>query len=87
MSAPLEPPMLHYAVYINGYGRLDVVVDRRIDTTRKMPEWIEVKEYHPDVEKDYWNAYLRPIWIRIKRINVIKFIEYVKPPKGEGFKP
>ena len=87
MSAPLEPPMLHYAVYINSYGRLDVVVDRRIDTTRKMPEWIEVREYHPDVEKNYWNACLRPIWIRIKRINVIRFIEYVKPPKGEAFKP
>ena len=50
-------------------------------------EWIEVREYRPDVEKTYWDTSLRPVWIRTKRINLIKFVEYVKPPKGEGFKP
>ena len=54
---------------------------------QKLPEWIEVREYRPDVEKTYWDTSLRPVWIRTKRINLIKFVEYIKPPKGEGFKP
>ena len=86
MSAPLQPPMLHYAIYTN-YGRLDAVLDRRIDMAQKMPEWIEVREYHPNVEKYYWDTYLTPMWIRTKRIDYIKFVEYVKAPLGEGFKP
>lgn len=86
MSAPLQPPMLHYAIYTN-YGRFDAVTDHRIDMSQKMGEWIEVREYDLSVEKTYWDTYLRPVWIRVKRINMIKFIEYVKPPKGEGFKP
>ena len=49
MSTPLQPPMLHYAIYTN-YGRLDAVLDHRIDMVQKMPEWIEVREYHPNVE-------------------------------------
>ena len=44
MAAPLQPPMLHYAVYTN-YGRLDVVTDHRIDMTQKGPKWMEVREY------------------------------------------
>ena len=52
-----------------------------------MPDWIEVCEYHPDVEKSYWDAHLTPVWIRTKKINFIEFVGYVKPPKGEGFKP
>ena len=32
-------------------------------------------------------APLQPVWIRTKRINLIKFVEYVKPPLGEAFKP
>ena len=86
MAAPLQPPMLHYAIYTN-YGRLDAVLDHRIDMAQKLPEWIEVREYHPNVEKSYWDTSLRPVWIRTKRINLIKFVEYVKPPKSEGFKP
>ena len=78
--------MLHYAIYTN-YGRLDAVLDHRIDLAQKMPEWIEVREYHPNVEKYYWDTYLTPMWIRTKRIDYIKFVEYVKPPKSEGFKP
>lgn len=44
MSAPLQPPMLHYAIY-SGYGcdRLDVVLDHRIDMARKLPKWIEAR--------------------------------------------
>ena len=86
MTTPLQPPMLHYAIYTN-YGRLDAVLDHRIDMAQKLPEWIEVREYRPDVEKTYWDTSLRPVWIRTKRINLIKFVEYVKPPKSEGFKP
>ena len=62
-------------------------MDHRIDMAQKLPEWIEVHEYHPNVEKSYWDTSLRPVWIRTKRINLIKFVEYVKPPKSEGFKP
>ena len=88
MTAPLQPPMLRYFIY-SGFGcdRRDVVLDRRIDMSQKLPDWIEAREYHPDVEKTYWDTPLRPIWIRTKRINLIEFVEYVKPPKGEGFKP
>lgn len=82
MSAPLQPPMLHYAIYTN-HVRLDVVLDHRIDMTQKMPKWIEVREYHPNVEKYYWSTCLRPVWIRTKRINLIKFVEYVKLPRNE----
>lgn len=28
-----------------------------------------------------------PDWIRTKKINFIEFVGYIKPPKGEGFKP
>ena len=88
MTAPLQPPMLRYIIHIGAcYGKLDVVTDRRIDLTQKMPEWIEVHEYHPNVEKYYWDTYLRPVWIRTKRIDYIEFVEYVKAPLGEGFKP
>ena len=88
MTAPLQPPMLRYIIHIGAcYGKLDVVTDHRIDMAQKMPEWIEVREYRPDVEKTYWDTSLRPVWIRTKRINLIKFVEYVKPPKGEAFKP
>ena len=88
MTAPLQPPMLRYIIHIGAcYGKLDVVTDHRIDMAQKLPEWIEVREYRPDVEKTYWDTSLRPVWIRTKRINLIKFVEYVKPPKGEGFKP
>ena len=59
----------------------------RIDMTQKMPKWIEAREYHPNVEKYYWNTCLRPVWIRTKRINLIKFVEYVKLPRNEEFKP
>ena len=52
-----------------------------------MPKWIEAREYHPDVEKYYWSTCLRPVWIRTKRINLIKFVEYVKLPRNEEFKP
>ena len=86
MAAPLQPPMLRYTIYM-GYTKFDVVMDHRIDIAQKMPEWIEVREYHPNVEKTYWDTCLRPVWIRTKRINLIKFVEYVKPPKSEGFKP
>ena len=88
MSAPLQPPMLHYRIY-SGFGcdRLDVVLDHRIDMTQKLPEWIEAHEYHPDVEKSYWDAHLTPLWIRTKKINFIEFVGYIKPPKSEGFKP
>lgn len=86
MSAPLQPPMLHYVIYTN-HVRLDVVLDHRIDMTQKMPKWIEAREYHPNVEKYYWDTSLRPVWIRTKRINLIKFVEYVKPPRNEEFKP
>ena len=80
--------MLRYFIY-SGFGcvRLDVVLDHRIDMSQKMPKWIEVREYHPNVEKSYWDTCLRPMWIRTKYIKVIKFVEYVKPPKNEGFKP
>lgn len=87
MTAPLQPPMLRYLIYTGFYGKLDVVLDHRIDMTQKMPEWMEVREYHPDVEKSYWDTRLTPIWIRTKRINLIEFVGYVKPPKSEGFKP
>ena len=86
MPAPLQPPMLHYVIYM-GYSKFDVVMDHRIDMTQKMPEWIEVREYHPNVEKYYWSTCLRSLWIRTKRIDYIEFVEYVKPPKGETFKP
>ena len=86
MSAPLQPPMLRYTIYI-GYSKFDVVTDHRIDPGQRMPDWIEVREYHPNVEKYYWNTHLTPMWIRTKRIDFIRFVEYVKPPKGEGFKP
>ena len=86
MTAPLQPPMLHYAIYTN-YGRFDALFDRRIDMSQKMPEWIEARQYDPGVDKTYWDTCLRPVWIRTKRINMIKFVEYIKPPKGEGFKP
>ena len=82
MSAPLQPPMLHYVIYTN-HVRLDVVLDRRIDMTQKMPKWIEAREYHPNVEKYYWSTRLRPVWIRTKKINLIKFVEYVEPPRNE----
>ena len=88
MTAPLQPPMLRYIIHIGAcYGKLDVVTDHRIDMTQKMPEWIEAYEYHPNVEKYYWDTCLRKVWIRTKRINLIKFVEYVKAPLGEGFKP
>ena len=88
MSAPLQPPMLRYIIHIGAcYGKLDVVTDHRIDLTQKMPDWIEVHEYHPDVEKSYWDAHLTPIWIKTKKINFIEFVGYIKPPKSEGFKP
>lgn len=88
MSAPLQPPMLHYVIHIGAcYGKIDVVTDRRIALDQKIPDWIEVHEYHPNVEKYYWDTYLRPVWIRTKKINFIEFVGYVKPPKGEGFKP
>lgn len=86
MTAPLQPPMLRYTIYI-GYSKFDVVMDHRIDLAQKMPEWIEVREYHPNVEKYYWNTHLTPMWIRSKRIDFIRFVEYIKPPKGEEFKP
>ena len=86
MTTPLQPPMLRYTIYI-GYSKFDVVMDHRIDLAQKMSEWIEIREYHPSVEKTYWDTSLRPVWIRTKRINLIKFVEYVKPPKSEGFKP
>ena len=86
MSAPLQPPMLRYIIHIGAYGKLDVVTDRRIDPGQRMPDWIEVREYHPNVEKYYWDTHLTPVWIRTKKINFIEFVEYVKP-KGEGFKP
>ena len=54
MSTPLQPPMLRYIIHIGAcYGKLDVVTDHRIDPGQKMPDWIEVREYHPDVEKSY----------------------------------
>ena len=88
MSAPLQPPMLHYVIYIGFYGNLHVVLDHRIDMAQKMPEWIEAREYHPNVEKYYWDTCLRPVWIRTKRINLIKFVGYVKAPLGDKeFKP
>ena len=88
MSAPLQPPMLHYLIYSGlGCGRLDVVLDHRIDVSEKMPKWIEAREYHPNVEKYYWSTRLRPMWIRTKKINLIKFVEYIEPPRNEGFKP
>ena len=88
MSAPLQPPMLHYLIYSGlGCGRLDLVLDHRIDMTQKMPKWLEVREYHPNVEKYYWSTRLRPVWIRTKKINLIKFVEYIEPPKSEAFKP
>lgn len=88
MAAPLQPPMLRYIVHIGAcYGKLDVVTDHRIDPGQKMPDWIEAREYHPNVEKSYWDTYLRPVWIRTKKINFIEFVGYVKPPRNEGFKP
>ena len=88
MSTPLQPPMLRYIIHIGAcYGKLDVVTDHRIDLGQKMPDWIEVREYNPDVEKSYWDAHLTPLWIRSKKINFIEFVGYVKPPKSEGFKP
>ena len=74
MSAPLQPSMLRYFIYTGFYGKLDVVVDHRIDPAQKMPDWIEVREYHPNVEKYYWDTHLTPIWIRTKRINLIEFV-------------
>ena len=88
MSTPLQPPMLRYIIHIGAcYGKLDVVTDQRIDPGQKMPDWIEVREYHPNVEKYYWDTYLTPIWIKTKKINFTEFVGYVKPPKSEGFKP
>ena len=87
MSAPLQPPMLRYIIHIGAcYGKVDVVTDHRIDPGQRMPDWIEVREYHPNVEKYYWDTHLTPIWIRTKRIDFIRFVEYVKAPLDEGFK-
>ncbi len=83
MAAPTPPPMLHYAIY-TACGRYDVVTDRRITFELKLPEWMEFKEYHFNVEKYYWETYLRPVWIRTKNIDVVKFIEYVKAPLKEA---
>jgi len=85
MTAPTPPPMLHYAIYTeHGCGRFDVVTDRRIAFEEKLPEWLEFKEYHFNVEKYYWETYLRPVWIRTKNIDAVKFIEYVKAPLKEA---
>lgn len=80
--------MLRYIIHIGAcYGKPDAVTDHRIDPGRKMPDWIEVREYNPDVEKSYRDARLTPLRIRTKKINFIEFVGYVKAPPGEGFKP
>ena len=43
MTAPLQPPMLRYLIYTGFYGKLDVVLDHRIDMARKLPKWIEAR--------------------------------------------
>ena len=85
-TAPTAHAALHHP-YRCLLRKLDVVTDRRIDPAQKMPDWIEVREYHPNVEKSYWDAHLTPIWVKTKKINFIEFVGYIKPPKSEGFKP
>ena len=83
MTAPAPPPMLHYAIYMDS-ARFDVVTSQVIIFDEMLPKWIKIKEYHPNVEKYYWNTQLREVWINTKRIDAVKFIGYVKAPLGEA---
>lgn len=82
MSRPAPPPMLHYAIYTSSC-RYDVVTSCVIIFDEDLPKWIKIKEYHHNVEKYYWDTQLREIWINTKRIEAVKFIEYVKAPLGK----
>lgn len=83
MAAPTPPPMLHYAIYMDS-ARFDVVTSQVIVFDENLPKWVKIKEYHPNVEKYYWGTQLREIWINTKRIDAVKFIEYVKAPLKEA---
>lgn len=82
MTRPVLPPMLHYAIFTAGC-RFDVVTSQAIFFDEDLPKWIELKEYHPNVVKDYWDTQLRVVWINTKRIEGVEFIGYVKAPLGK----
>ena len=83
MTPPSPPPMLHYGIYLKDGMRLGIVTSMRIRFEEGLPKWLNVYEFHPNVNLYYWDTALREIWIRSNSIAYIKFIEYIKPPLGE----
>ena len=65
------------------YTRYDVVTSQVIVFDENLPKWIKIKEYHPNVEKYYWDTQLREVWINTKRIDAVKIIGYIKAPLGK----
>ena len=59
------------------------MTDRPLDMTEIKNGWLRAREYHPNVEKYYWNTMLKEVIIRVKEIAYIECDGYVKPPLGD----
>lgn len=78
---PFPPAMFKYTVFFDAGGALSIVTDHALDVDDPfMPKWIEAREYHPNVQKYYWDTELKKVYIRTKKIAYISFDGYVKPP-------
>jgi len=78
---PLPPAMFKYTVFFDTAGAVTIVTDRPIGLDLdNSPKWIKAKEYHPNVQKYYWDTMLKTVYIRSKKIAYISFDGYIKAP-------